>query len=132
MFLIFSCTKKSIQASSSTYQKFCCKSQFLFNTNLTSLILMKKGLPKTLLCWGFLCPFPWRCRAFILFFSVKCTKQWMRPVREKEFWLSLKNWKTGLRLVSYGHFFSVQSRSCVWLESSMQMLWIIIVNVDNS
>ena len=83
-FLIISLTNIFMQASSSSDEKFCCKSQFPVNTNLTILVLMKKGLPKTLLCWGFLWPFPWRCRAFILFFSVKCTKQWMRPVKGKK------------------------------------------------
>ena len=131
MFLIFNYTKNFVQASSSTDKKFCCKIKLLFNTNLTSLILMKKGLPKTLYCWGFLWPFPWRCRQGLYTFLFSKVHQAMNEtsIKGKK---SLKNWKTVLRLVSYGHFFSVQSRSCVWLESSMQMLWIIIVNVDNS
>ena len=104
---------------------------FLKWTDFRSLTSMKKGLPKTLYCWGFLWPFPWRCRQGLYTFLFSKVHQAMNEtsIKGKK---SLKNWKTVLRLVSYGHFFSVQSRSCVWLESSMQMLWIIIVNVDNS
>ena len=103
-------------------------------TDFRSLTSMKKGLPKTLYCWGFLWPFPWRCRQGLYTFLFSKVHQAMNEtsIKAKRVLAQFEKLKKCSQTCLIWSLFSVQSRSCVWLESSMQMLWIIIVNVDNS